>query len=138
MVDKEKGVIENLRRIKRNNRLINGIVTYYYDKKPVVREKYLHFGADLYIISFPKCGRTWLRLIIGKYIQECYGLKDVPKSEILELTPLSRYKRKIPTIRVTHDDDPHKKIPKDIETNKKKYRRKKIIFMVRDPRDVIV
>lgn len=101
-------------------------------------EMYLHHHANICLISFPKCGRTWLRLMIGKYIQEYYGLDDASKEEILELRPLSSYDPRIPNIIVTHDDDPQFKTPDEIEKDKTKYKNKRIIFLVRDPRDVVV
>jgi hypothetical protein len=29
---------------------------------------YAHQKADVYLVSYPKCGRTWLRLMIGRAI----------------------------------------------------------------------
>jgi hypothetical protein len=111
-----------------------------YTKEPLdqIKETYLHFMADYYLISFPKCGRTWIRLMIGKFFQEYYELKNIPKDDILRLTPLSKYNPKIPLIRLTHDDNPHLKTPEELKTTKNKYRNKKVIFLIRDPRDVIV
>lgn len=103
-----------------------------------LRNWYHHKSCDIYIISFPKCGRTWLRLLIGKSIVEKFKLEDVEKNEILELYPLASYRKDIPKIRVSHDDDPQWKKPEEIEESKTKYKNKKVIFLVRDPRDVLV
>lgn len=120
--------------IQKDDILYNKVENIYVN----LLEIYLHHHADIYLISFPKCGRTWLRLMIGKYIQEYYGLDSASKGEILELRPLSTYNADIPNIRVTHDDNPQFKRPDEIERNKAKYKNKKIIFLVRDPRDVVV
>jgi hypothetical protein len=39
---------------------------------------------------------------------------------------------------VVHEDRPMLKTPEELQKSKAKYRRKKIIFLVRDPRDVII
>ncbi len=126
---------ENMKKmIDRNDHLYDRVERVY----STLAEMYLHHKADVCMISFPKCGRTWLRLMMGKYIQRYYELDDASKEEILELRPLSSYDKKVPNIRVTHDDDPQFKKPDKIEEDKIKYKNKKIIFLVRDPRDVVV
>jgi hypothetical protein len=44
----------------------------------------------------------------------------------------------IPRISVIHDDRPMLKAPGELEESKDRYKDKKVIFLVRDPRDVIV
>lgn len=93
--------------------------------------------ADVLLIPYPKCGRTWLRLMIGKFIQEYYGLRET--KAILELgKPLARHHSDIPDIFVVHEDNPHFKTPHELSTSKKRYHDKKVIFLVRNPRDVFV
>jgi len=97
---------------------------------------YAHEHTDVFLFSYPKCGRTWLRLMIGKAIVILY---DLPSSED---NLFIRWKHpphpQIPRLRVYHDDRPMLKTPEELETSKKKYQDKKVIFLVRDPRDVIV
>lgn len=94
---------------------------------------------DACIISFPKCGRTWLRLLIGKALSLHFGLEaNGLTSELLEISELHRLHPRIPLIEVTHDDNPHHKCPYELSTDKRRYRGKKVILLVRDPRDVIV
>jgi hypothetical protein len=95
-------------------------------------------SIDAYLISFPKCGRTWLRLMIGKAIAAQYGCQD--ENAILELEPLTAQlsSEGVPIIRVTHDDYPHLKAASELSRNKSKYRRSKVVFLVRDIRDVVV
>lgn len=97
---------------------------------------YAHKNTDVYLISYPKCGRTWLRLLIGRAISRHYSL---PADEDYLFL---RWKRKphpdIPKITVIHDDRPMLKAPDELEESKYKYRNKDVIFLVRDPRDVIV
>ena len=97
---------------------------------------YAHRGTDVYLISYPKCGRTWLRLMIGRAIATHFFL---PENED---TLLIHWKGKphpqVPHITVIHDDRPMLKAPGELESSKMRYRDKQIIFLARDPRDVIV
>ena len=91
--------------------------------------------ADVHLISFPKCGRTWLVMLISKAIEGHFGVEGPDP-----LTP-HRYTRKIrglPFILPHHDGGPEFKRPEELETDKSQYARKKVIFLVRDPRDVTV
>jgi hypothetical protein len=90
---------------------------------------------DVYLLSFPKCGRTGLVLLLGKIMVEHFKLW-VPN--VMYLRGMRFYNKKIPRIKVSHDDDPHLKHVKNIEQNKNGYKGKKVIFLVRDPRDTIV
>lgn len=92
-------------------------------------------SADVVLVSFPKCGRTWLRLMVGRAIQQHFGLEEV---NLLELEQWVERHPAIPKILVTHDDDPHYKKPAKLVESKAKYKNKKVIFLVRDPRDVVV
>jgi len=74
--------------------------------------------------------------MIGRAIARHYTLPD--DEEILFLNWKSKPHPDLPRITVVHDDHPMLKAPEDLETSKDKYREKKIIFLVRDPRDVIV
>jgi len=58
------------------------------------RRWFIHKRVEVYLISYPKCGRTWLRLMIGKALALYFS--------------------------------------------KEHFRDKNVIFLVRDPRDVIV
>lgn len=102
---------------------------------PVLRW-YAHQKTDVYLISYPKCGRTWLRLMIGRTLVNYFGL---PQDED---TLFLRWKKKphprVPHITVVHDDRPMLKSPAELEHSKQRYRTKRVIFLVRDPRDVIV
>lgn len=91
--------------------------------------------ADFFLLSYPKCGRTWLTLQLGRAIQQHFGL-SVPN--LLKLSRLAEACPDVPSIRVTHDRAPHRKRPDELPALKNEYAGRKVIFMVRDPRDVIV
>jgi hypothetical protein len=65
------------------------------------RVKHLH--TDAYVISYPKCGRTWLRLMLGRTFASHFGLDDVP---LLETKTFAKRQSGIPRLQFTHDDDP--------------------------------
>lgn len=127
------------------NRLIKAIIKVLLGVKEIIWNKTLKRivrkneveNADVLFISFPKCGRTWLRLLIGRSIQLRFNIME--GEEILKLgKDLSELDDKIPFIHVFHEDNPHFKRPDELEVSKEKYKNKKIIFMVRDPRDVLI
>lgn len=97
---------------------------------------YAHQKTDVYLISYPKCGRTWLRLMIGKAIATHFRLHE--EEDILLLHWKRRIHPQVEHITVVHDDRPMQKTPQELETSKARYSGKKVIFLVRDPRDVIV
>jgi len=100
-----------------------------------MRRWYHHQRADVVLISFPKSGRTWLRSMFGRALQTYHGVD--PKM-IMRTSSLRRLDPRIPRIRSTHDDFAHDKTPGEIEREKGRYASKRVIFLVRDPRDVIV
>lgn len=94
--------------------------------------------ADAALISFPKCGRTWLRLMLGGALARRHGRPVDDADALIDLYELTATLPNVPRILVTHDDKPHTKAPEDLERSKARYRGKRVILLVRDPRDVIV
>ena len=97
---------------------------------------YAHKNTDVYLLSYPKCGRTWLRLMIGKVIVQHFMLPE--DEDILFLRDRQKLPPAVPRITVVHDDRPMLKSPDKLKATKTRYGDKKLIFLVRDPRDVIV
>ncbi len=92
--------------------------------------------SDVVLVSFPKCGRTWLRVLVGRALQVHYGLPD--DADVTELAHLAELDPRVPSVLVTHDDDAQWKAPAEVERDKGGYRHRRVILLVRDPRDVIV
>ncbi|MFP4401624.1 MAG: sulfotransferase domain-containing protein [Candidatus Nanoarchaeia archaeon] len=74
-------------------------------------------SQDILVLSFPKCGRTWIRVLLAKYFSEKNNV-----SFELNITKMGG-----PSILFSHDQ-------KVIN----RFKNKKIIFLFRDPRDTIV
>jgi hypothetical protein len=94
-----------------------------------------HLLTEVYVLSYPKCGRTWLRLLLGKTLVEELALGDV---DPMELSDLHRFSPLVPRIRVTHDDNPQLKRADEIERDKRRYAGKTVVLLIRDPRDVVI
>jgi hypothetical protein len=90
--------------------------------------------ARYVVVSFPKCGRTWLRAMLTFYYAERYGLSTPP---LLEYANLHYLDHRIPKIFFTHDEDSHLR-PEELGRDKRHYRDKHVLLVTRDPRDVCV
>lgn len=100
-----------------------------------LRRLYLHYAVrpqGSYVISYPKSGRTWLRLLLAGVLSE---LTDRPLS--LRLWQYGDRRRGIPYILFSHDgaDRPDRR-PEF--SDKTEFAGKPVLLVVRDPKDVIV
>mgnify|MGYP001273225056 CR=1 FL=1 len=95
--------------------------------------------SDVIVVSYQKCGRTWLRAMIGCFLQRRFKLHE---GEILKITQSAPYYKQIqptmPKFMFKHDDNAHRKQANELSSSKDIYNDKKVIFLSRDPRDVIV
>lgn len=109
---------------------------YYWLRKQLIGWGLFRPGTDVYIISYPKSGRTWLRLLIGKALCDQYQL---PASLMLDTYRLTQ-KAGLPVTHFSHDFSsilsgfPYQHLPR----NKRPYAHKKVLFMTRDIRDILV
>lgn len=95
-------------------------------------------NADAVVISVPKCGRTWLRVMVNKYFSARFGIP-------FELEDMGGLDPRVPSIIYTHERWEH---TTDVTWSRYLSRRylipdrvlwkKKIILLYRDPRDVEV
>ncbi len=91
--------------------------------------------TDCFIISYPKCGRTWLRLLLGRALTQHFTPDG---GEVMEIQKLTRQIGGIPVTEFSHDDYAHWKPAEAVVTDKGIYRDKKVVFLARDPRDALV
>lgn len=87
---------------------------------------------DGYVISYPKCGRTWIRMMLGRYLIGEGGGNYLDTLETTQANP------RLPTIDFSHDDYPHVKRYTALDGDKSMYEDKSVVFLARDPRDVVV
>lgn len=92
--------------------------------------------SDLYVISYPKSGRTWLRTLIGRYLSLKYNL---PENKILSTETITS-KSGLAKVSFTHDESGMKaqRPYAELSRDKQKYADKKIILMGRDIKDTLV
>lgn len=90
-----------------------------------------------FIVSFPKTGRTWLRMMIGRILVEDYG---IPESRMLATYKATRAARVGPCI-FSHggpyhllDDRPFR----ELSIERGVFANKRVLFLVRDIRDTLV
>jgi len=125
--------VSNLLHPKMKEKIVTAVCHLSIGNK--VLEWYDRQTTDVYFLSFPKCGRTWLRLMLGK----AFALYlDTDKTDLLNLKQFSKICPEIPAIKTDHDHDIHFKTPDELSTVKTEYAGKKVILLVRDVRDVAV
>lgn len=73
--------------------------------------------------------------MLGRTLALHFGLGDV---DYLADDLLANTQARALRIRVSHDDDPQWKEPAKLSRAKGRYKRQKVVFLVRDPRDVVV
>ena len=100
-----------------------------------VIDKYQRWTTDIYVVSFPKSGRTWFRTILGTVLQLRFGTHGVDPSSIHHMWKLDS---RVPRITFTHDMNAHLISPERVSWSGDLYSGKKTILLVRDPRDTIV
>lgn len=112
-------------------------ITHYISK--IIQYKFLQ-DVDGYLISYPKSGRTWLQRIILEAASQKFTLKSKAK----DIFELSHFLTEFPVIVATHggscweEDFKIYGIQDLKKINNSKYLKSKIVFMHRDPRDVLV
>jgi hypothetical protein len=92
--------------------------------------------ADAYVISYPKSGRTWLRLLLAKALSVHYGLAE---TDLLDTSTLTEAAGLLRTDFV--HDETELRADRDytsLSEDKQVYSDKAVIFLARDPRDVLV
>lgn len=92
-------------------------------------------AADVFLLEYPKCGRTWLRTMIGRAVERSAGIRLADPSDLRQA---ARALPGLPAIEVSHDDYPQLKPAPRIATDKSIYAGRRVLLLVRDPRDVVV
>jgi len=93
-------------------------------------------AADVYILSYPKTGRTWLRALVGKALCDRYGL---PPQRVLETESLTAMAG-LPRAGFYHDGTAMIDALswRELAADKSAYRGKRVLLLGRDVRDTLV
>ncbi len=89
--------------------------------------------ADVAVVSFGKSGRTWLRVMISRYYQLVYR---IPERVLLGFENYHRRNAAIPKIFFTHDN--YIKDYTGDADSKSPFYGKKVVLLVRNPKDIAV
>jgi len=89
--------------------------------------------ADYVLMSWGKSGRTWLRVMLSRFYQIAYG---IPEGRMLEFDNLKRANPAIPSVFFTHGNYLRNYTGNWVD--KSEFYGKRIVMLVRDPRDIAV
>lgn len=98
------------------------------------REQYRSLRqADAVVVSFGKSGRTWLRVMVSRLYQQVY---DLPEDTLIGFDNFHNMDARVPRLFFTHDNyigdyTGH-------TDSKVDFHDRKVLLMMRDPRDVAV
>lgn len=110
-------------------------------KLGLINRKYI-FPVQVYIISYPKSGRTWLRVLLGKTLCEHFDISEKYLLNPYKLTIIAQIYRLAKVTRTEFTHDGSDLIPprnfNELQLNKSRYSKNKIVFLIRDPKDVCV
>lgn len=102
-------------------------------------EKFESTAEDIWVVSFPRSGTTWLQEIV--YLVQNKANTVKAKSKLLDsrfpylefMTPGIKEIEKMPSPRLLKSHLPYSLLPKSVHENKPK-----IIYIARNPKDVVV
>jgi hypothetical protein len=98
------------------------------------REEYRKLQlADDVLMSWGKSGRTWLRVMLSRFYQLAYGIAE---GRMLEFDNLHRINPSIPRLFFTHGN--YVRDYTGHYDDKRDFYAKKVVLLVRDPRDIAV
>jgi hypothetical protein len=78
-------------------------------------------------------------MLLARVAASKAGISDHESLETaFNLPSLAQLVPGMPIVKMVHDDVPHWRRPQELESSKEEFRGSRVIFLVRDPRDVIV
>jgi len=128
--------------LKKLSREIVLILMFFFpEEKKIAVERWLRGReefrklkqSDCVVVSFGKSGRTWLRVMLSRFYQVKHGLSE---KNLMGFDNMHRMNPDIPVIFFTHDN--YLKDYTSHTDSKQDFYGKKVILLVRDPRDVAV
>lgn len=91
--------------------------------------------ADCYLLSYPKTGRTWVRVMMGQLLARHFGHPELAQVELGARMP--RFAG-VPHVAAKHDGTPQKKTAAEIDDERREYAGCRVVLLVRDLRDTAV
>lgn len=89
--------------------------------------------ADAVIVSYGKAGRTWLRVMISRYLTLAYGLRG---ERLIGFDNFHRQDARVPKLFFTHDN--YLRDYTGAGESRRDFRDKKVVLLVRGPQDTAV
>jgi hypothetical protein len=89
--------------------------------------------ADAVIVSYGKAGRTWLRVMLSRYLTLAYGLKG---ERLIGFDNFHRQNPRCPKLFFTHDN--YLRDYTGAGESRRDFRDKKVVLLVRSPQDTAV
>lgn len=90
--------------------------------------------ADVAFVSFPKSGRTFVRVMLARLYQDQFGIDE---REVLSFGTLRRAAGGVPRIAFTHNGNAMRR-PSQIRIDRKVYDGRRVVVLARHPGDVAV
>lgn len=90
--------------------------------------------ADVALVSFPKSGRTFVRVMLARLYQRQFGIDE---RQVLQFATLRRASPEVPRLLFTHDGGAMR-LPSAMRINRQAYEGRKVAVLVRHPGDIIV
>lgn len=90
--------------------------------------------ADVAFVSFPKSGRTFVRVMLARLYQRQFGIDE---RKVLQFSTLRDAAADVPRLLFTHDGDAMRR-PDQIHLEPAPYSGRKVVLLARHPGDVVV
>jgi hypothetical protein len=90
-------------------------------------------AADAVIVSYGKAGRTWLRVMLSRYLTLAFGLRG---EQLLGFDNFHRQDARVPRIFFTHDN--YLRDYTGAGESRRDFRAKRVVLLVRNPQDTAV
>lgn len=131
MVEIDKGAqVSHDTFLEHVDKVLGGRITRF--RKAIKRKRKLR-RSDVVVVSHAKSGRTWLVTMISHVYHQRYG---IPEREIVQFDNFQRLDPRVPCIFFTHDN--YKNARQDPLFSVRDYCGRKVVLLVRDPRDIAV